>query len=386
MFSEHMATEVDIQALIWALGILAVPVFAAIPLRFIWRFWIGGGHEESEYRTTVRQIIDAGRQIESYRHALNDIARSLRLTPSRQRLIEADILNPLSITHFLILPALIIFPLAFVVALPVMIVGLPVILLVEFILIRQRVLIRALGAVEQGMHWQIIHIPQSHRGNQSTERSYTEFSQHLEHFHKVPRGVFLGLFAWLIIHWVFKLDNFGIEIILAASLYIGLLAIVGVLSTAFETDLVFVDPAKGRLIPIDQWVESLLKPLVGVGLVFLLGRDLLEESRGGNPALFATTVLAVLYGAAIVGIAYQWGYSVWRGKKIQRSFEGQVIETLNPLSYDLTRTKGRIEFIVRKPMAERLQEIEEIHTGQMTFEDLDSMPSNQPTKAPQNPI
>ena len=113
-----MATEVDIQALIWALGILAVPVVAAIPLRFIWRFWIGGGHEESEYRTTVRQIIDAGRQIESYRHALNDIARSLRLTPSRQRLIEADILNPLSITHFLILPALIIFPLAFVVALP----------------------------------------------------------------------------------------------------------------------------------------------------------------------------------------------------------------------------------------------------------------------------
>jgi hypothetical protein len=77
---------------------------------------------------------------------------------------------------------------------------------------------------------------------------------------------------------------------------------------------------------------------------------------------------------------------VWRGKKIQRSFEGQVIETLDPLSYDLTRTKGRIEFIVRKPMAERLQEIEEIHTGQMTFEDLDSMPSNQPTQAPQNPI
>ena len=77
-----MATEVDIQALIWALGILAVPVVGAIPLRFIWRFWIGGGHEESEYRTTVRQIIDAGRQIESYRHALNDIARSLRLTPS----------------------------------------------------------------------------------------------------------------------------------------------------------------------------------------------------------------------------------------------------------------------------------------------------------------
>ena len=86
-----MATELDIQALIWALGILAVPVLTAIPLRFIWQYWVGGSHEESEYRTTVRQIIDSGRQLESYRNSLNDVARSLRLTPSRQRLIEADI-------------------------------------------------------------------------------------------------------------------------------------------------------------------------------------------------------------------------------------------------------------------------------------------------------
>ena len=130
----------------------------------------------------------------------------------------------------------------------------------------------------------------------------------------------------------------------------------------------------------------MLKPLVGVGLIFLLGRDLLEEARGGNAALFAATFLAILYGAAIVGIAYQWGYSIWRGRRVQRSFEQQVIEALDPLSYDLTRSKGRIEFIVRKPMAERLQEIEEIHTGQLTFEDLESMPSSAPKEAPQNPL
>ena len=381
-----MAAEVDLQSLVWALGILSVPVLTAIPLRFMWQYWIGGSHEESEYRTNVRQIIDSGRQLESYRHSLNDVARSLRITPSRQRLIEADILNPLSISHFLILPALIIFPLAFIVALPVMLVGLPVILLVEFVLIRQRVLIRIMSLVERTMHWQIIHIPQAHRGNPAQERNYTEFSQHIEHFHRVPRGVFLGLFAYLIVHWIFKLDNFGTEIILSSLLYIALLALVGVLSTAFETDLVFVDPSKGRLIPIDQWVESLLKPLVGVGLIFLLGRDLLEEARGGNAAFFAATFLAILYGAAIVGIAYQWGYSIWRGRRVQRSFEQQVIEALDPLSYDLTRSKGRIEFIVRKPMAERLQEIEEIHTGQLTFEDLESMPRSAPKEAPQNPL
>ena len=159
-----MAAEVDVQSLLWALSILAVPLLAAIPLRFIWQYWIGVGHEETEYRTTVRQIIDSGRQLESYRNSLNDVARSLRLPPSRQRLIEADILNPLSISHFLILPALIIFPLAFIVALPVMIVGLPVILVVEFILIRQRILIRIMSFIERSMHWQIIHIPQAHRG------------------------------------------------------------------------------------------------------------------------------------------------------------------------------------------------------------------------------
>ena len=147
-----------------------------------------------------------------------------------------------------------------------MLVGLPVILLVEFVLIRQRILIRIMSLIERSMHWQIIHIPQAHRGSPTQERNYTEFSQHIEHFHKVPRGVFLGLFAYLIVHWIFKLDNFGTEIILFSLLYIALLALVGVLSTAFETDLVFVDPSKGRLIPIDQWVESLLKPLVGVGL------------------------------------------------------------------------------------------------------------------------
>ena len=76
-----MAAEVDVQSLLWALSILAVPLLAAIPLRFIWQYWIGVGHEETEYRTTVRQIIDSGRQLESYRNSLNDVARSLRLPP-----------------------------------------------------------------------------------------------------------------------------------------------------------------------------------------------------------------------------------------------------------------------------------------------------------------
>ena len=72
--------------------------------------------------------------------------------------------------------------------------------------------------------------------------------------------------------------------------------------------------------------------MVGIGLLFLLGRNLLEESRDvdGNPILFATVVLTLLYGAAIVGISYRWGYSSWRGARVRQDFEVQVIEYLDP--------------------------------------------------------
>jgi hypothetical protein len=239
------------------------------------------------------------------------------------------------------------------------------------------------------MHWQVIHIPKPHRGSKENETSITEFSQHIEHFNYVPQAAFLGLFAWLIVHWVLNLDSWTIELIVSSLLYMVLLSILSVLNTAFEADLVFVDPAKGRLVPVDQWLEGVLNPIVGIGLVFLLGRNLLEESRdvGGNAVLFAAVVLSLMYGAAIVGISYRWGYSSWRGKRVRKEFQEQVIDTLNPLSYDLTRSKGRIDFNVRMGMEERLNAIEETNTEQMSFEDLQNLPSKlKKVKTPSNPL
>ena len=100
------------------------------------------------------------------------------------------------------------------------------------------------------MHWQVIHIPKPHRGNKEQRRSLTEFSQHIEHFNYVPQAAFLGLFAWLIVHWVLDLDSWTVELIVSSLLYMVLLSILSVLNTAFEADLVFVDPAKGRLVPV----------------------------------------------------------------------------------------------------------------------------------------
>lgn len=381
--------EAEVQELLWGAGILALPVLLALPMRLAWQFWVGVGHEVSEYRTVVRQIVDSGHQVSSFSQTLDDIARNLRIPPAKQRLIEAELLHPLTLSHFLLLPALLILPLSAIMALPLILIGFPFMLFMEYLLIRRRLLIWALKSIERLMHWQVIHIPKPHRGTREKHRSLTEFSQHIEHFNYVPQAAFLGLFAWLIVHWVLDLDSWTVELIVSSILYMILLSILSVLNTAFEADLVFVDPAKGRLVPVNQWLEGVLNPVVGIGLVFLLGRNLLEEARDvdGNPILFATVVLTLLYGAAIVGISYRWGYSSWRGERVRQDFEVHVIDHLNPLSYDLTRTKGRIDFNVRMGMDERLTAFDIPNPHQMSFEDLQNLPSIPlDTKAPKNPL
>ena len=381
--------ESEIQELLWGAGILALPLILALPMRLAWQFWVGVGHEVSEYRTVVRQILDSGHQVASFSQTLDDIARNLRIPPAKQRLIEAEMLHPLTLSHFLLLPALLILPLSAIMALPLVLIGFPFMLFMEYLLIRRRFLIWSLKTIERLMHWQVIHIPKPHRGSREKRTSLTEFSQHIEHFNYVPQAAFLGLFAWLIVHWVLNLDSLVVELIVSSFLYMVLLSVLSVLNTAFEADLVFVDPAKGRLVPVNQWLEGVLNPIVGIGLLFLLGRNLLEESRdvGGNPVLFATVVLTLLYGAAIVGISYRWGYASWRGERVRSDFEEQVIAYLEPLSYDLTRTKGRIDFNVRMGMDERLSAFDSVNRQQLTFEDLQSLPTvPKDTKAPKNPL
>ena len=381
--------EAEMQELLWGAGILALPLLLALPMRLAWQLWVGVGHEVSEYRTVVRQIVDSGHQVSSFSQTLDDIARNLRIPPAKQRLIEAELLHRLTLSHFLLLPALLILPLSAIMALPLVLFGFPFMLFMEYLLIRKRFLIWALKSIERLMHWQVIHIPKPHRGTREKHRSLTEFSQHIEHFNYVPQAAFLGLFAWLIVHWVLDLDSWTIELIVSSLLYMVLLSVLSVLNTAFEADLVFVDPAKGRLVPVNQWLEGVLNPVVGIGLLFLLGRNLLEEARDidGNPILFATVVLTLLYGAAIVGISYRWGYSSWRGERVRQDFEVQVIEYLNPLSYDLTRKKGRIDFNVRMGMDERLTAFESANPQQLSFEDLQNLPTIPlDTKAPDNPL
>ena len=384
-----MASSFDIGNLLWAIGILALPVVLALPAKLLYQTVIlGVGPAERNYRATVQKILDSGMQVEHFREVLDEESRRLGIKASRAKLNETNMLYPLTITHFLLVPMIFILPVVAIATLPIIILGIPVLYLLEVLLIRRRVLINAIKLLETWFGKQIIHVPDAGNDHCSNDAKVLDASNIAVHFHKVPRVVFLGLFSWLIIHWTLRLDSLMTEFILAGLFYVLLLGIVGIVATALESNLVLVDPARGRIIPIADWLDSMLTPIVGVGLLFLLGRDLMTEARDdGNTILFSATVLMVLYCATAVGVTFQWGYAWWHGKTIRKQFEQQAIDKLNPQSYDLTRNRGRIQLNVRCPMSERIEG--GIGPGaSLTFTDLDNLPTAHEgvLKIPENPL
>ncbi|MBJ46394.1 MAG: hypothetical protein MK197_06595 [Candidatus Poseidoniaceae archaeon] len=384
-----MASSLDVGNLLWAIGILALPVILALPAKLLYQTVIlGVGPAERNYRATVQKILDSGMQVEHFREVLDEESRRLGIKASRAKLNETDMLYPLTITHFLLVPMVFILPIVAIATLPIIILGIPVLYLLEVLLIRRKLLINAIKLLETWFGKQIIHVPDAGNDHCSNDAKVLDASNIAVHFHKVPRVVFLGLFSWLIIHWTLRLDSLMTEFILAGLFYVLLLGIVGIVATALESNLVLVDPARGRIIPIADWLDSMLTPIVGVGLLFLLGRDLMTEARDdGNTILFAATVLMVLYCATAVGVTFQWGYAWWQGKTIRKQFEQQAIEKLNPQSYDLTRNRGRIQLNVRCPMSERIEG--GIGPGAtLTFTDLDNLPTAHEgvLKSPENPL
>jgi hypothetical protein len=384
-----MASPLDVENLLWAVAILGLPLLLALPAKIVYQTVILGiGPAERSYRNTIQKILDAGMQVEQFREVLDDEARRLAIKPSRAKLNETDLLYPLTLTHFLLTPMIFILPIVAVLSLPIIIIGIPVIYAVEVILIRRRVLINAIKMLETWFGKQIIHIPDAGNDHWSNDAKVLDASNIAVHFHKVPRVVFLGLFSWLIIHWTLRLDSIIVEFTLSGLFYILLLGIVGIVTTALESNLVLVDPARGRIIPISDWLESMLTPIVGVGLLFLLGRDLMAEARdGGNTVLFSATVLLVLYCATAVGVTFQWGYTWWHGQTVRKRFERQAIDKLNPQSYDLTRNRGRIQLNVRCSMAERI-EVGIAPGTNLTFTDLDNLPTAHESviTSPVNPL
>ena len=77
-----MASSFDVENLLWAIGILALPLLLALPAKLLYQTVIlGVGPAERTYRGTVQKILDSGMQVEQFRGVLDDEARRLGIKP-----------------------------------------------------------------------------------------------------------------------------------------------------------------------------------------------------------------------------------------------------------------------------------------------------------------
>ena len=324
---------------------------------------------QQEYRAKVKSVLDGGNSLIQHREELDNHARKRNLDYKQVERIETDVLFPLGLHHFILFPALVIILAVIIPALPLFLLAIPMMYLVEWILIERKVLVYALKFLQDWTKWGIIHIPQAHS-------NHDKLHQGLVSFHRMPRSVFLGLFAWLIVHWTLRADTLWIELLISGVIYLVMLSVLEVISNAIAAELVFADASRSSLIQVEAWAESYINPLVGVGLLFLLGRDLMAEARDGNPILFALTVLLVLYSVTFVGAGAQLVYSKSRGTGARNAFTKQVVEVLDPNSYSFTRKNDILKLQKNGKMSEHLDGAAMItERDRVSFEMIDSLPS-----------
>ena len=100
----------SLESLFTAILVLLSPVLVAIPISYGWRWWSGVEPEHEHYREKVRRVLDAGLPLSRFRQELDREARIVNIDTERQSRIESDLLFPLNLKHFLLLPGLIVWP------------------------------------------------------------------------------------------------------------------------------------------------------------------------------------------------------------------------------------------------------------------------------------
>ena len=339
------------EALVASILILLSPIILALPLSIGWKWWVGSEPEHEHYMEKVRRVLDAGIPLRRYRAELDAEARRFLIDPERQARIESDLLHPLGIQHFILLPSLIVWPVlglfAAVIAIPLM----PVLRAIEWIMIDKRALAKAAKVLQSFTRWEVIGIPRLDDGAKQLDKV-------LASVHRLPITVFLGLFTYLVVLYL-PLEARDI-LLVSGAVYIVLVSITSVLRAATANALVFADPTKRRLIPMDTFVEDALGPLVGVGLVFLITRQLIYDSQlrsnelFGDPVVFSLSVLLVLYTATIIGVTVELSFFRFRGKEVRKAFQVQMVEEYDPTVYLFTRNMGTLRLSPLMPLSEWL--------------------------------
>jgi len=339
------------EAFVTSTLILLSPIILALPISVGWKWWVGSEPEHEHYMEKVRRVLDAGIPLRRYRAELDAEARRFLIDPERQARIESDLLHPLRIQHFILLPGLIVWPVlglfAAVIAIPLM----PVLRAIEWIMIDKGALAKSAKMLQSFTRWEVVGIPRLDDGAKQLDKVLTSV-------HRLPITVFLGLFTYLVVLYL-PLETRDI-LLLSGATYIVLVSITSVLRAATANALVFADPTKRRLIPMDTFVEDALGPLVGVGLVFLITRQLIYDSQlrsnelFGDPVVFSLSVLLVLYTATIIGVTVELSFFRLRGKEVRKAFQEQMVEEYDPTVYLFTRNMGTLRLSPLMPLSEWL--------------------------------
>ena len=364
----------NFTSLLIAVGVLLVPIILALPLRFWWAIRVGNQPEHIRYRSWVRQVLDAGEPLSTRRQELDHLARSLPIDIIRQGRIEMDVLHPLKLPHFMLLPVLILSPLVGLIGAILFILLFPLILVAEWVLINRGLLAKIVDIVLRLMHWGIIGI---HR----LDRGVREEDAMVEHMHRLPTTAFLGLFCYLIVSYMPLPTWLGIAF--TVLLFLLLTSVIVIVKAASHGELVFADTSQRRLQPMERLVDDILAPVVGLGLLFLLSRQLFLTQIGASnsifadPIWFAGIVLIVLYSAAAVAIMVEISFFGFRAEDVRMIFQKQMVEKYNPMLYSFTREHDRMELNPIRSLKEHL-ELNDSHYEEsepFNFEDMLRAPS-----------
>ncbi len=366
--------EENFTSLLIAVGILLTPVILALPLRFWWTYRVGNEPEHVRYRRWVRQVLDAGEPLSTRRQELDHLARGLPIDASRQGRIEMDVLHPLKLPHFMLLPVLILSPLVGLIGAIIFVLLFPLILAAEWLLIDRGILAKVVNIVMRVMHWGIIGIHRLDKGVRDEDAM-------VEHMHRLPTTAFLGLFCYLIVSYMPLPTWMGIT--LTVLLFLLLTSIIVIVKAASHGELVFADTSQRRMQPMERLVDDILAPVVGLGLLFLLSRQLFLTQIGASnspfsdPIWFAGIVLIVLYSAAAVAIMVEISFFGLRSERVRMVFQNQMVELHNPVLYAFTREHDRMELNPLRSLKEHLVSNGEDHekTDAFDFEDMLRTPS-----------
>lgn len=364
----------NFTSLLIAVGVLLVPIILALPLRFWWAIRVGNQPEHIRYRSWVRQVLDAGEPLSTRRQELDHLARSLPIDIMRQGRIEMDVLHPLKLPHFMLLPVLILSPLVGLIGAILFILLFPLILVAEWVLINRGLLAKIVDIVLRLMHWGIIGIHRLDRGGREEDAM-------VEHMHRLPTTAFLGLFCYLIVSYMPLPTWLGIAF--TVLLFLVLTSVIVIVKAASHGELVFADTSQRRLQPMERLVDDILAPVVGLGLLFLLSRQLFLTQIGASnsifadPIWFAGIVLIVLYSAAAVAIMVEISFFGFRAEDVRMIFQKQMVEKYNPMLYSFTREHDRMELNPIRSLKQHL-ELNESHFEEsepFNFEDMLRAPS-----------